>query len=80
MSGFEKRAHFAKSEFRVAVLRKTALHGPPVALCVASLASSIVEIRVLKVQECMESDFEKNAIERCSGFQFRSNNWDMRIP
>ena len=61
MSGFEKRAHFAqKMNFELAVLRKTALHGLPVALFLASLASSDVEICVLKVQECTESDFEKN--------------------
>ena len=81
VSGFEKRAHFTqKMNFELVVLRKTALHDLPVALFLASLASSVVEICVLKLQECTESDFEKNVIKRYSGFQFRSNNWDMRIP
>ena len=67
MSGFEKRAHFAqKMIFELVVLRKSTLNDLPVALCSASLAASVTEIRVLKVQECAENDFEKNAIKRCT--------------
>ena len=48
--------------FELAVFRKTTLHDLPVALCLASKAASVTEICTFKVQECTESDFEKNAI------------------
>ena len=61
MSSFEKRAHFAqKMIFKLVVLRKSTLNDLlPVALCSASLAASVTEIHVLKVQECAENNFEK---------------------
>lgn len=46
-------------KFELAVPHKTMLHGLPVALCLASLASSVTKIGGSKVQECTESDLEK---------------------
>ena len=73
VSGFEKRAR--KMKFELAVPHKTTLQGLPVALCLASLASTVTNICGSKVQECTESDFEKKHFKRSLARGVPHSSW-----
>ena len=64
MSGFEKRDHFAlKVDFELVVLSHSTVDGYSVALCCASIAVPVPEIRSLKVRIYAPFDFEKMAFK-----------------
>ena len=62
MSGFEKRDHFAlKIDFELVVLSHSTVDGVSVALCCASIAAPVPELRSLKVRKYARCNYEKTA-------------------
>ena len=62
MSGSEKRDHFAlKVDFELVALSHSTVDGLSVALCCASTAAPIPEIRSLKVRKYARCNYEKMA-------------------
>ena len=61
MSGFEKTTHFARmGDFELVLSSKRTVDELHVALYFASLAASVLEIRLRKVQNHDCTGFEKN--------------------
>ena len=62
MSGSEKRDYFVlKVDFELVVLSHSTVEGLSVALCCASIAAPVPEIRSLKVRKYARFNYEKTA-------------------
>ena len=65
------RTHFAQNhDFALAVLRQSTYNGLLIALCFASLAASVPEIRVIKDWVYAKGDFEKTSSKRSLPVEF----------
>ena len=62
VSGSEKRDHFAlKMAFELVVLSHSTVDGLSVALCCATIAAPVPELRSLKVRKYTRCNYEKTA-------------------